>query len=137
MHHVCSVLTLVTSFQMGTLAAVQDRMTTMEAPDEDDEANVKFLTNITIPATFVTKSTGDALKALMKGGQPVYVVMDWQDILPKKQQVRARHCCLQAVSCFISCIRSRAACVSYDGLAGHPAHEAAGSYLGAATKWVE
>jgi hypothetical protein len=29
---------------MGTLAAVQDRMTTMEAPDEDDEANVKFLT---------------------------------------------------------------------------------------------
>ncbi len=43
--------------------------------------------NITIPATFVTKSTGDALKALMKGGQPVYVVMDWQDILPKKQQV--------------------------------------------------
>ncbi|PRW50883.1 vacuolar-sorting receptor 3-like [Chlorella sorokiniana] len=65
----------------------EDRMTTMEAPDEDDEANVKFLTNITIPATFVTKSTGDALKALMKGGQPVYVVMDWQDILPKKQQV--------------------------------------------------
>lgn len=45
--------------------------------------------NITIPATFVTKSTGDALKALMKGGQPVYVVMDWQDILPKKQQVGA------------------------------------------------
>ena len=43
--------------------------------------------NITIPATFVTKSTGEALKALMKGGQPVYVVMDWQDILPKKQQV--------------------------------------------------
>ena len=131
-------------------------MTTMEAPDEDDEANVKFLTcaalgstrvaafsasrerllravsscplhagcrpaswpqrhrhppaafvasrrlsvvtvaashglpcsNITIPATFVTKSTGDALKALMRGGQPVYVVMDWQDILPKKQQVK-------------------------------------------------
>lgn len=46
--------------------------------------------NITIPATFVTKSTGDALKALMKGGQPVYVVMDWQDILPRKQQV----CCV-------------------------------------------
>ena len=43
--------------------------------------------NITIPATFVTKSTGEALKALLKGGQAVYVSMDWTDILPKKQQV--------------------------------------------------
>jgi hypothetical protein len=43
--------------------------------------------NITIPATFVTKSTGDALKALLKGGAAVYVSMDWTDILPKKQQV--------------------------------------------------
>ena len=43
--------------------------------------------NITIPATFVTKSTGDALKALLQGGAAVYVSMDWTDILPKKQQV--------------------------------------------------
>ena len=27
------------------------------------------------------------LKALLKGGQAVYVSMDWTDILPKKQQV--------------------------------------------------
>lgn len=45
--------------------------------------------NITIPATFVTKSTGDALKGLLKGGQPVYAVMDWQDLLPRKTQARA------------------------------------------------
>jgi hypothetical protein len=35
----------------------------------------------------VTKSTGEALKALLKGGQAVYVSMDWTDILPRKQQV--------------------------------------------------
>ncbi|EFN56746.1 hypothetical protein CHLNCDRAFT_144184 [Chlorella variabilis] len=65
----------------------EDKLTTMEAPDDDDEASVKFLTNITIPATFVTKSTGGALKALLQGGAAVYVSMDWTDILPKKQQV--------------------------------------------------
>ena len=45
--------------------------------------------NITIPASFVTRSTGDALKELLKGGAPVYAVMDWQDILPRQQQVGA------------------------------------------------
>lgn len=44
--------------------------------------------NITIPAVFVNKTTGDALKGLMKGGAAIYVSMDWTDILPRKQQAR-------------------------------------------------
>ncbi|GAB4818464.1 hypothetical protein N2152v2_005510 [Parachlorella kessleri] len=65
----------------------EDRLTTMEAPDSDDEANYKYLANITIPATFITKSSGDALKGLLRRDQAVYVTMDWTDALPKKQQV--------------------------------------------------
>lgn len=37
----------------------EDKLTTMEAPDSDDEANYKYLANITVPATFITKSSGD------------------------------------------------------------------------------
>lgn len=59
----------------------------MEAPDEDDEANYKYLANITIPAVFVTLSTGKALKDMLKADQAVYVTMDWTDALPKKQRV--------------------------------------------------
>ena len=40
----------------------------------------------------MTKSTGDALKALLKAGQAVYVSMDWTDALPRKQKVRADVC---------------------------------------------
>ncbi|KAI3427174.1 hypothetical protein D9Q98_007111 [Chlorella vulgaris] len=65
----------------------EDALTTMEAPDDDDEASHRFLTNITIPAAFVTRATGEALKGLLKGGAAVYVSMDWTDLLPKKQQV--------------------------------------------------
>eukprot|EP00887_Chlorella_sp_A99_P001340 scaffold14.g1340.t1 len=65
----------------------EDRMTTMEAPDEDDEANHKYLTNITVPASFIKRSDGDVLKGLLKSGQQVYVTLDWTDALPKKQQV--------------------------------------------------
>ncbi|KAL4443975.1 hypothetical protein ABPG75_011712 [Micractinium tetrahymenae] len=78
--------------QSGARGAIvvnyEDKMTTMEAPDEDDEANLKYLTNITIPAVFVNKTTGDALRKLMEGGsKAIYVSMDWTDILPRKQQV--------------------------------------------------
>lgn len=69
------------------VASYDDTLTTMEAPDDDDELNYKYLANITIPASFVTKSSGSAIKSLLKGGQPVYVSLDWTDVLPKKQLV--------------------------------------------------
>lgn len=51
----------------------------------------RFLRNITIPAAFVTKSTGDALKSLVakKGTsqEEVIVVMDWTDALPRADKV--------------------------------------------------
>jgi hypothetical protein len=69
------------------VASYDDTLTTMEAPDDDDELNYKYLANITIPASFITKSSGSAIKSLLKGGQPVYVSLDWTDALPKKQLV--------------------------------------------------
>ena len=51
----------------------------------------RYLRNITIPAAFVTKSTGDALKTLVakKGTsqEEVIVVMDWTDALPRADKV--------------------------------------------------
>ena len=51
----------------------------------------RYLRNITIPAAFVTKSTGDALKELVTkkgdGQEQVIVVMDWTDALPKADKV--------------------------------------------------
>lgn len=81
--------------QAGAQAVIvvnyEDAHTTMEAPDEDDESSYKYLRNITIPAAFVTKSTGDALKALTaKQGtsqEEVIVVMDWTDALPRADKV--------------------------------------------------
>ncbi|KAK9804195.1 hypothetical protein WJX72_000406 [[Myrmecia] bisecta] len=70
----------------------EDRLTTMEAPDDQDEASYKYLQNITIPAAFITKSDGQALKDLLKVGsdgtpEDAYVVMDWNDILPRAEKV--------------------------------------------------
>ena len=46
-------------------------------------ATFRYLRNITVPAAFVTKSTGDILKGLVKlGSEPAYIVMDWTDVLP-------------------------------------------------------
>ena len=51
----------------------------------------RYLRNITIPAAFVTKSTGDALKELVAkkptGQEEVIAVMDWTDALPKADKV--------------------------------------------------
>lgn len=51
----------------------------------------RYLRNITIPAAFVTKTTGDALKELVKkdgaGQAESIVVMDWTDALPKADLV--------------------------------------------------
>ena len=53
----------------------------------------RYLRNITIPAAFVTKTTGDALKGLTKktstgqGQEEVIVVMDWIDALPRADMV--------------------------------------------------
>ena len=51
----------------------------------------RYLRNITIPAAFVTKSTGDALKELVAkkptGQEEVIVVMDWLDALPRADKV--------------------------------------------------
>ena len=91
----------------------EDKLTTMEAPDEDDEKSYqyalccclrglsvqrhinnmivhRYLRNITIPAAFITKSSGDALKGLLTSGPQqdgVYASMDWNNILPKAEKV--------------------------------------------------
>lgn len=51
------------------------------------------LRNITIPAGFITKSDGQILKDLMdssKGeAQETFIVMDWNDVLPRASKVGA------------------------------------------------
>ena len=52
----------------------------------------RYLRNITIPAAFITKSDGDALKTLLKvdssgSSKDVVVVMDWKDALPAADKV--------------------------------------------------
>ena len=65
----------------------EDRHTTMEAPDDQDEVSYKYLRNITIPAAFLTKTDGQALKDLLKRGKDAYVSLDWTDVLPKREVV--------------------------------------------------
>ena len=53
----------------------------------------RYLRNITIPAAFITKSDGQKLKDLFKTGaggaaEDVYIVMDWNDVLPRAEKVR-------------------------------------------------
>jgi len=62
-----------------------------DSPDEDDEdKNVRYLSHLTIPAAFVTKTTGDILKALITTGtaEQAYVIMDWTDVLPRASKVK-------------------------------------------------
>ncbi len=47
----------------------------------------RWLKNISIPAVFVTKSTGEVLKNLLKDKKEVYVSLDWNDALPRKKTV--------------------------------------------------
>ena len=53
----------------------------------------RYLTNITIPAAFVTKTVGDSLKKLIKPQKDlphpkVLVSLDWTDLLPRNEVVR-------------------------------------------------
>ena len=64
----------------------EDRHTTMEAPDDQDEVSYKYLRNITIPAAFITKSDGAVLKSLIATSD-VYATLDWGDVLPKADVV--------------------------------------------------
>lgn len=51
----------------------------------------RYLRNITIPAGFIKRTDGDVLKDLMKKNvvspNPVYLTMDWKDILPRHEKV--------------------------------------------------
>ena len=52
----------------------------------------RYLRNITIPSAFITKSDGQTLKDLFKKSgsaqvDDVYVVLDWNDVLPRAQRV--------------------------------------------------
>ena len=69
------------------VANYDDALTTMEAPDDDDEISYQYLQNITIPATLVAKTTADALKGFLRNVNSVYISLDWTDALPKKQMV--------------------------------------------------
>ena len=55
-------------------------------PPPKNQVSYKYLRNITIPAAFITKSDGQALKDLLHRGE-AYVVMDWADVLPKATRV--------------------------------------------------
>ena len=55
-------------------------------------AGTRYLRNITIPSAFITKSDGQTLKDLFKktgsaAVDDVYVVLDWNDVLPRAQRV--------------------------------------------------
>ena len=48
----------------------------------------RYLRNITIPAVFIKKTEGKVLKDLLKPGmEDVYVIMDWNDVLPRADKV--------------------------------------------------
>ena len=49
----------------------------------------RYLKELVVPAAFITKSTGDILKNLIKTGnvEEAYVVMDWVDVLPRASKV--------------------------------------------------
>ena len=56
-------------------------------------AYARYLRNITNPSGFITKSDGQTLKDLFKKTpavevDDVYVVLDWNDVLPRAQRVR-------------------------------------------------
>jgi hypothetical protein len=97
-HEPCKFAEKVWNSQLAGAQAVivvnyEDRHTTMEAPDDNDEVAYKYLRNITIPAVFITKSDGDALKTLLKvdssgSTKDVVVVMDWKDALPAAEKVK-------------------------------------------------
>lgn len=63
----------------------EDKDTTMEAPQDQDES-LTYLKNITIPAAFIKKLHGDKLKKMLEDTD-VYVVMDWHDVLPRASKV--------------------------------------------------
>ena len=49
----------------------------------------RYLRNITIPAVFIKKTEGQILKDLLKPDmEDVYVVMDWNDVLPRADKAR-------------------------------------------------
>ena len=49
----------------------------------------RYLRNITIPAVFIKKTEGQVLKDLLKPDmEDVYVVMDWNDVLPRADKAR-------------------------------------------------
>ena len=55
----------------------------------DVPTSFRYLKELVIPAAFVTKTTGDILKGLIKTGntEDAYVVMDWIDVLPRASKV--------------------------------------------------
>lgn len=88
----CVFAEKVWNAQMAGAGAVlvvnyEDKLATMDAPDEEEESSYKYLKNITIPSSFVTKSTGQALKSLIKSYQTVFAALDWTDSLPRKTVV--------------------------------------------------
>ena len=94
-HHSHSV-DLTVSQQVAHLTSDHLQLQVIQIVRYIPQASLSFLTcrylrNITIPAAFVTKTTGDALKTLVakKGTsqEEVIVVMDWTDALPRADKV--------------------------------------------------
>lgn len=75
----------------------------------------RYLRNITIPAVFIKKTEGQVLKDLLKPDmEDVYVVMDWNDVLPRADKARC------SCSSYDMCIL-RVLCAGDRGL--HSLHE--------------
>ena len=94
-HHTHSV-DLTVSQQVAHLTSDHLQLQVIQIVQYIPQASLSFptcryLRNITIPAAFVTKTTGDALKTLVakKGTsqEEVIVVMDWTDALPRADKV--------------------------------------------------
>lgn len=58
----------------------------------------RYLKNITIPAAFIKKKDGDVLKSILETSQ-VYVVMDWNDVLPRARTVCGSSVRMSVCSC--------------------------------------
>ena len=66
----------------------------------------RYLRNITIPAVFIKKTEGQVLKDLLKPDmEDVYVVMDWNDVLPRADKARCSGSCYDVYFLRVLCAR--------------------------------
>ncbi|KAL3819208.1 hypothetical protein ACJIZ3_005113 [Penstemon smallii] len=60
---------------------IDEALTSMDSPEEDG-SSAKYIVNITIPSTLISKSFGEKLKAAISGGDMVNLNLDWREVVP-------------------------------------------------------